>query len=521
VGGAGSPRSAFGLDLYYCAGKALTCAANNGNIRTASLAAPGVDQNFTYDPLNRLLSAAEGTAWAEGFSYDQFGNRWVDTSQTSGVTVSSFTATANSNFDANNRLQIMSSQYDGAGNQKQVGAYAFTWDAEGRMAASALTSGQTASTTTYVYDGDGRRVMKQGATATVYVYDAMGQLAAEYGGTPAPSCGTCYVTVDQLGSTRAVTDGATGNVVERHDYLPFGEELYAGTGGRTTALQYQGAGTPGALTQRFTGKERDAETASSAMPDGLDYFGARYFSGAQGRFTGPDPSNLSVDWWVPQSWNRYTYALNNPLAYVDENGLWPTWIHNQIIRQAFPGLTEQQLQTLIKASHDTDYANKVSGLDPQDPAASYVHGMTDGLTGQSASKAESDGDAFISGNELRAESAQASWLASGHTGISPNALTAFGNGLHTVTDRTSPTHRGNQPWYGTTGALNVGRAIQHVAGESIIRNEPAFQSGIQSAREFFLETFGADAYVAATKKKEVVTTKLCTADSDSGKKVCQ
>ncbi|MEO8660108.1 MAG: RHS repeat-associated core domain-containing protein, partial [Bryobacteraceae bacterium] len=32
----------------------------------------------------------------------------------------------------------------------------------------------------------------------------------------------------------------------------------------------------------FTGKERDAET-------GLDYFGARYFSGAQGRFTTPDP----------------------------------------------------------------------------------------------------------------------------------------------------------------------------------------------------------------------------------------
>ncbi|HVW83561.1 MAG TPA: hypothetical protein VHB50_02725, partial [Bryobacteraceae bacterium] len=84
VGTTGSPRSAFGLDLYYCAGKALACAGNNGNIRTANLSAPGVDQNFTYDPLNRLLSAAEGTAWAEGFSYDQFGNRWVDTSQTSG-----------------------------------------------------------------------------------------------------------------------------------------------------------------------------------------------------------------------------------------------------------------------------------------------------------------------------------------------------------------------------------------------------------------------------------------------------
>ena len=33
---------------------------------------------------------------------------------------------------------------------------------------------------------------------------------------------------------------------------------------------------------RFTGRERDAET-------GLDYFGARYMSAAQGRFTSPDP----------------------------------------------------------------------------------------------------------------------------------------------------------------------------------------------------------------------------------------
>jgi RHS repeat-associated protein len=37
--------------------------------------------------------------------------------------------------------------------------------------------------------------------------------------------------------------------------------------------------------QKFTSKERDAET-------GLDYFGARYFSGAQGRFTSPDPPLL-------------------------------------------------------------------------------------------------------------------------------------------------------------------------------------------------------------------------------------
>jgi len=50
-----------------------------------------------------------------------------------------------------------------------------------------------------------------------------------------------------------------------------------------------------------TGKERDAES-------GNDYFGARYYSSMMGRFLSADPSNLSVDWWLPQTWNRYTYG---------------------------------------------------------------------------------------------------------------------------------------------------------------------------------------------------------------------
>jgi RHS repeat-associated protein len=37
---------------------------------------------------------------------------------------------------------------------------------------------------------------------------------------------------------------------------------------------------------------------------GLDYFGARYFSGAQGRFTSPDPDNYDARLEQPQSWNK-------------------------------------------------------------------------------------------------------------------------------------------------------------------------------------------------------------------------
>ena len=64
----------------------------------------------------------------------------------------------------------------------------------------------------------------------------------------------------------------------------------------------------------FTGKERDAET-------GLDYFNTRYFSSAQGRFTSTDPLMASATPSNPQTWNRYAYGLNNPLRFIDPDGM--------------------------------------------------------------------------------------------------------------------------------------------------------------------------------------------------------
>jgi RHS repeat-associated protein len=73
------------------------------------------------------------------------------------------------------------------------------------------------------------------------------------------------------------------------------------------------------LSGKFTGKERD--TLADGTPNGLDYFGARYFSAAQGRFTSPDPLMASGKASNPQSWNRYAYVFNNPLRHVDPDGL--------------------------------------------------------------------------------------------------------------------------------------------------------------------------------------------------------
>ena len=58
------------------------------------------------------------------------------------------------------------------------------------------------------------------------------------------------------------------------------------------------------------------------METGLDYFGARYYASTQGRFTSTDPLLSSGSVEDPQSWNRYSYVLNNPLRLIDPDGLY-------------------------------------------------------------------------------------------------------------------------------------------------------------------------------------------------------
>jgi RHS repeat-associated protein len=71
--------------------------------------------------------------------------------------------------------------------------------------------------------------------------------------------------------------------------------------------------SPDSFNFKFTGQERDAES-------GLDFFQARYFSGPEGRFTGPDVPLNDQDPSDPQSWNLFSYARNNPLSNIDPTG---------------------------------------------------------------------------------------------------------------------------------------------------------------------------------------------------------
>jgi RHS repeat-associated protein len=89
------------------------------------------------------------------------------------------------------------------------------------------------------------------------------------------------------------------------------------------------------VRQKFDAYERDNET-------GLDFAEARYYASLQGRFTSVDPLNPVLEYRSqadsvkekndnernfreylsqPQSWNAYVYVLNQPLTFIDPDGL--------------------------------------------------------------------------------------------------------------------------------------------------------------------------------------------------------
>lgn len=118
-----------------------------------------------------------------------------------------------------------------------------------------------------------------------------------------------------------VTD-PSANIISRHDYIPFGEEIPANTAGRRSEWGPQADN----VNQKFTGKERDQET-------GLDYFGARYYGSPLGRWTSPDRLNLTEQRILSptNTLNKYIYGANNPLRFIDPDGKDVTLFYNRDI----------------------------------------------------------------------------------------------------------------------------------------------------------------------------------------------
>ncbi len=293
--------------------------ANNGNVLSQTITVPTINSVtgfsathlYSYDSVNRVTSMMEAGATSQSYDYDQYGNRAITAGY---VADPALTPQSLAAYNAQTN-RINAREYDLSGNitrNYQTTGHTYSYDAENRMVS--YDGGQpnvNPMAARYSYDGDGRRVRAQTASGvTVFVSDATGKLVAEYSTAgQTRTGGTSYLTADSLGTPRVVT-GESGEVKARHDYLPFGEEVGAGTGGRTTV---QGYGVNDGVRQKFTGYERDNETD-------LDFAQARMYASKLGRFATPDQPFNDQSESNPQSWNLYSYVRNNPLNMIDPTG---------------------------------------------------------------------------------------------------------------------------------------------------------------------------------------------------------
>jgi RHS repeat-associated protein len=141
--------------------------------------------------------------------------------------------------------------------------------------------------TTYYIDNNFVRIINSSGTFDVVYYYDNGQQVAKKENNELK-----LFHPDHLGSTTLITD-FNGELLEETRYLPFGAVL---AGGEEDFL--------------YTGKEKDNS--------GLYYYEARYYDPFLRKFTQPDSIIPSA--YNPQSFNQYSYVMNNPYKYVDPSG---------------------------------------------------------------------------------------------------------------------------------------------------------------------------------------------------------
>ena len=330
LGNSATDASTWKIVYDYSELNATGNVVNNGNITKQTISFSGLTQPFIqtykYDSLYRLTEAKETINggqqnWIQTYDYDRYGNRVSFYENVGGIVRNQTPAVEG----ATNRFVLgQGYSYDKNGNVTNdidpVTSQARQFIFNGNNKQTEVKNSGGVTTAKYYYDGEGKRVKKRlyhtdGVTIKediIFVYDGMGRLVAEYSTQPSTDQQTKFLTEDHLGTPRIITN-QLGVVVARRDFMPFGEELFAGVGGRTGDTGQKYAVNADSVRQKFTGYQKDKETS-------LDFAEARMYDNRHGRFTAVDPLLASGKSANPQTFNRYSYTSNNPVIRVDKNG---------------------------------------------------------------------------------------------------------------------------------------------------------------------------------------------------------
>jgi RHS repeat-associated protein len=199
-------------------------------------------------------------------------------------------------FNADNRIIQ-------AGGVKGSGIYVYSADGARLLKRSSVTrpNGQAPTVTELLNPGNYLTLELQPSGGLVYnVYLNGVRVAAIAPVGRSSAAAISYYLVDQVSSVKVTLNGQ-GNVLMRHEYLPYGEQF--SPSGEDEEVGGRGA--------KFNAQEKDQES-------GLDFFNARHYDSEVAHFVSAD---TVVDGeYSSHGWNRYMYTHGNPVKYADPTG---------------------------------------------------------------------------------------------------------------------------------------------------------------------------------------------------------
>ncbi|MBD8057526.1 RHS repeat-associated core domain-containing protein [Cellulomonas sp. JH27-2] len=365
------------VDVTYCyqaSSTAPTCGSSTTNDRSfiqwSKDNVTGQVTNYTYDDASRLTGAnvsagtdRDGNAIAAvnyTYGYDSRGNRTTATKAISGGSTTTQTRT----FNAANQTTSSGFAYDGAGNQTtdpNAGTVAYT---AGDQVSSVTRSGTTYN---YTYAGTSNNELisqtTPGSITYGYTYGRQSEVGKPVIEQIRRGSATAYLENDNYGTPVMLRSSAGVECLYIYDAV--GSPLGLITSNNTTAFVYNfdpfgvadlvedgGGNGPPQTPFLFTGGLNDRTT-------GWTLNGARYYNASEGRWTQQDTLDTPLD---PSNANRYAYAANNPVNYVDPQGRGWWTVGTEIVKLIGDFDTLAGMQDLVNADSNGEITDAAGSL---------------------------------------------------------------------------------------------------------------------------------------------------------------